>query len=100
MLIFKPQNRGCFSFSFPTTLAEIRSYYAPWGLSSPVATCGALLGFHGLLGPGTEANTAFLIVGQSSAQELLSRLGDRGPLLLSLPPGLGLRLGLIPPGEG
>lgn len=64
----------------------------------PLATCRAPHGFHGLFGPGAEANTAFLIVGQSSAQEEVSRLADRGRLLPSLPPGL--RLGFTPPEEG
>ena len=64
----------------------------------PLATCGAPHGFHGLFGPGAEANTAFLIVGQSSAQEVVPRLADQGCLLPLLLPELGP--GLTPPGEG
>lgn len=66
----------------------------------PLATCGAPHGFHGLFGPGAEANTAFLIVGQSSAREGVSRLADGGRPPAPLPLPLGLWLGLTPPGEG
>ena len=57
----------------------------------PLATCGVPHGFHGLVGPGAEANTAFLIVGHCSAQGEAARLADWRCLCPSPRWGLGAR---------